>query len=140
MADPNVNELRERVAVTEATLKAHDEMLKEMRDAVKGIDSSLHSLTRLEERAVNHHEQQSYTRKMLLEESQERKVQIEEVSRRINDIELLLSDLDGKTVLNSHGRDLWERYMPIIVAAVIGPVITVGLALLFLKDAGAPVP
>ena len=126
----DLHELRERVAVTEATLKAHREMLEEVRDAVNGINASLHTLTRLEERALAHQEGQSTTRQMVLDEATARGKKDVEHESRLENIELILGNLSTDTRVNSHNREFFEKNGPLILAALLGPITALVLALL----------
>lgn len=149
-----INVLRERVAVTEATLRAVNDTLGEMKDAVVGINASLHVLTRLEERIVALHEHNSTTRQLIIEERKERRDEIVTVEQHIKDervlrqeqagafgerignLEILMGEVDNQTTLNSHGRGMWEKVIPILVAAIIGPALTIFLTLQFMKPDG----
>lgn len=121
-------QMRERLAVAEATLKAHGVLLEEVRDALKGINISLHTLTRLEERTVSGHEQQSQTRRLIVEETQARKRENEISDARIHALEELVSAISEKTGLNSHGRALWEMVALSVFSAAAGSSITLGVA------------
>lgn len=125
-----IRELRERVAISEATLKAHAEVLDEVKDAVKGINASLHSLTRLEERALAIQENQMTIRDALKDEAASRKDMAESFGRRIGDVELMLSSVGTTTAINEHGRTMQEKIIPPLITAVVASIISVILTLL----------
>ena len=126
-----IRELRERVAVSEATIKAHAEVLDEVKDAVKGINASLHSLTRLEERAIAIQENQTNMKEAIKNETADRKEMAESFGRRIGDVELMLSSVGTTTAINEHGRTMQEKILPPLLAAVAAAVLSVGFTLLF---------
>lgn len=125
-----IHELRERVAVSEATLKAHAEVLDEVKDAVKGINASLHSLTRLEERAIAIQENQTNMKEAIKSETADRKEMAESFGRRIGDVELMLSNIGETTAINEHGRTMQEKIIPPLITAVVASIISVILTLL----------
>lgn len=129
MTESNVNDLRERVAVTEATVRSHGEMLEEMKDAVKGINSSLHTLTRLEERAVSAQEMNSATRQMIVEEKTACEKRTGIAQKKLESLEAILTDQVVSTSVNSHGRTFWEKTTLPMIAAVLGPILAVALTL-----------
>ena len=120
--ETDLNELRERLAVSESKIAAHAEVLTEMKEAVKGINNSLHTLTRLEERAEAHRSEQAHTRQLLLNEERERKEQSKLHGQRIGTLEGIIHDVDVDTKMNSHGRGMIEHWAPVITAALAGPV------------------
>lgn len=111
--DEKFGYLRERVSALEAVIAIHQDMLKEVRDAVSGINTSLRVLASIEERVVTIQESWLDTRE------------------RLKLAESAIADLQGKTGLNSHGRALWESSASLAVAAVIGAVSTFFLIRLF---------
>jgi len=112
-------ELRERIAVAEATLKSHGEMLKEMRDAVVGINATLHQLTRLEERVIAFQRQHDNTQTLIKQEVANREKQAESYGRRLGDIETVLNAVGTDTTMNNHGRELLERWFPAAVSVIV---------------------
>jgi len=130
----DINNLRERVAVTEANVKSHADMLSEMKEAVVGINASLHALTRLEERLVSSYEYNQTTRQMLTDDRQARREQSQSFGERIGNLEILMGEVNNQTTLNSHGRTIWEKYLPLAIATVIGPTVTVFLTLQFITQ------
>lgn len=103
------NYLRERVSALEAVVGYHKEMLSEVRDAVSGINNSLRLLTNIEAQMLSVQESNV--------ESRQRLIKVEE------DLVTLKSNMS----INTHERTRWERWWPVLVAAVLGPVVTVGL-------------
>jgi hypothetical protein len=112
-------ELRERIAVAEATLKSHADILKEMRDAVVGINTTLHTLTRLEERVIAFQRQHDNTQTLIKQEVTNREKQAESYGRRLGDIETVLNTVGTDTTMNNHGRELIERWFPAAVSVII---------------------
>lgn len=117
-------EVRERLATAEATLRAHGELLRGINDNVSGINASLHSLTRLEERAEAHREQQAAMQAYIADEIQNRKAQAESYGERLGAIEAVLNGIGVKTELNSKGRDIFEKWFPAGVALIAAPLIS----------------
>lgn len=119
----DINNLRERVAVAEATLRSHQDLLKEVRDAVLGINTSLHILTRLEERVIKHQEADEDLKQRLQYEREERSQQAQAFGERIGNLEILLGEVNNQTTLNSHGRNLMERLLTPTGAAIASGLI-----------------
>lgn len=124
-----IHDLRERVAVTEATVRTHGEMLEEMKDAVKGINASLHTLTRLEERAITAQEMNSATRQLIVDEKSACEKRTGIAQKKLETLEAIVTQQVVDTSVNSHGRTFWERTTLPMIAAVLGPILAVALTL-----------
>ena len=94
--------LRERVSALEAVIGIHQEMLKEMRDAVLGINTSLRVLTSLEERMI-----------AVQESSADNKSRLAKVEQDIG----ALKETNG---VNTNGRRFAEAGVVAVLAGVSG--------------------
>lgn len=122
-----MQQLRERVAVAETDIRWAKDILVQVHEAMSGINDSLHVLTKLEERVVSHQEYNAATRGMIMQEREERQQEESRHAERIGNLEILMGELNSQTSVNTHGRDVWERFAIPAASAVLSGLLVAGV-------------
>ena len=120
--------LNERVAIVEADTASMKSAVFEIKDAIVAIRSTLETVVRIEERAVALALTDARLGDQLDGERRERLASSTALGQRIGCVEKKTQALESQTNINSHGRTLFEKVMVPVVAAILGSIITIGLA------------
>lgn len=120
--------LNERVAIVEADNASMKSAVFEIKDAIVAIRSTLDTVVRIEERSVTLATNDARLSDRIDAERRERLKSCSDLGTRIGDQEKKTQALESQTNINSHGRSLFEKVMVPVVAAILGSIITVGLA------------
>ena len=109
--------LDERVAKLEQRMESWELVQAETRTCLREIRISLDQLHRHEVRITHCEKRDGETRELIREEARARHEEVNGVGNRISKIE-------PQAGLNAHGRELWEKWLQLAGAAIIGALAT----------------
>lgn len=117
----------ERLAKLEGKTEAYDKMFVKMTDTLDSINQALQKLIALEQQ----HQALDQRHIQLREDFA---ASAKHQGERLGKMEDRMQSLDQKTVLNSHGRSMWERILVPIMASTASGLVVAFAVYMFLQQ------